>query len=104
MSPEAPGWVAVARLADVSARGRTLVTAGGVEIALFAIDGQVYAIANRCPHRNGPLVRGFVEDGPSIRCPMHGWRYDLRTGESDRPARATVFQVRVTGDEIAILL
>jgi nitrite reductase/ring-hydroxylating ferredoxin subunit len=64
----------------------------------------VYAIRNRCPHRGGPLVRGFVETGPAVRCPMHGWRYDLVTGESDRPARATVYRVRVENDEVSILL
>jgi nitrite reductase (NADH) small subunit len=103
MSPEATGWVAVARLADLGERGRTLVRVGGTEIALFRVDEQVYAIQSRCPHRSGPLIRGFVETGPRIRCPMHGWCYDLTTGESDRPARATVFPVRVDGDRISVL-
>ena len=104
MSPEAAGWVAVARLGDLGDRGRTLVAVGGTEIALFRVDEQVYAIQSRCPHRSGPLIRGFVEAGPAIRCPMHGWRYDLTTGESDRPARATVFPVRVDGDRISVLV
>jgi nitrite reductase (NADH) small subunit len=104
MSPEVSGWVPVARLADLEAGGRTLVGAGGTEIALFRVAERIYAIQNRCPHRSGPLIRGFVEPGPAVRCPMHGWRYDLATGESDRPARATVYPVRVEGDEISVLL
>ena len=104
MSPDDGGWVAVARLADLEPRGRTLVRVGETEIALFRIDAQVYAIQNRCPHRNGPLIRGFVEAGPAVRCPMHGWCYDLATGESDRPARATVYPVRVDGDQISVLM
>ena len=104
MSPEPTGWVAVARLGDLDAQGRAMVKVGEVEIALLRVDGQVYAIQNRCPHRSGPLVRGFVEAGPSIRCPMHGWRYDLTTGASDRPARATVYPVRVDGEQVSILL
>lgn len=104
MSPDGPGWVTVARLAELAASGRALVTVQGNEIALFQVDGRLYAIANRCPHRAGPLIRGFVDPGPGIRCPMHGWRYDLATGESDRPARATVYPVRVEGDEVAVLL
>jgi nitrite reductase (NADH) small subunit len=104
MSPESAGWVAVARLEDLGARDRTLVRVGGMEIALFRVAGRVFAIRNRCPHRNGPLIRGFVEAGPAVRCPMHGWRYDLGTGESDRPARATVYPVRVDGEEISVLL
>jgi nitrite reductase (NADH) small subunit len=104
MSPEGPGWVAVARLADLAERGRTLVQVRDVEIALFRVDERVYAIQSRCPHRSGPLIRGFVDPGPGIRCPMHGWRYDLATGESDRPAKATVYPVRVEGEEISVLL
>jgi len=105
MSPDdGEGWVAVARLADLGERGRTLVRVGVTEIALFRVDERVYAIRNRCPHRDGPLIRGFLEAGPAIRCPMHGWRYDLATGQSDRPARATVYPVRVEGDEISVLL
>jgi nitrite reductase (NADH) small subunit len=96
--------VAVARLDDLGERGRTVVQAGGTEIALFRVADRVYAIQSRCPHRDGPLVRGFVDDGPGIRCPMHGWRYDLVTGESDRPAKATVYPVRVDGEEISVLL
>ena len=104
MSPEAAGWVAVARLADLGERGRMLVAVGGTEIALLRVGDRVYAIQSRCPHRSGPLIRGYVEAGPAIRCPMHGWRYDLTTGESDRPARATVYPVRVDGDQISVLV
>jgi nitrite reductase (NADH) small subunit len=101
MSPDG-GWVVVARLGDFDARGRKLVRLGDLQIALFRVDDRVYAVNNRCPHRDGPLIRGFLEDGPTIRCPMHGWRYDLATGESKRPARATVYPVRLEGDEISV--
>jgi nitrite reductase (NADH) small subunit len=104
MSPDGAGWVAVARLGDLGERGRALVRVGTAEIALFRVDERVYAIDNRCPHRAGPLIRGFIEPGPAVRCPMHGWRYDLATGASDRPARATVYPVRVDGDEISVLV
>jgi nitrite reductase (NADH) small subunit len=103
MSPD-DGWVVVARLGDFDPRGRTLVRLGDREIALFRVAERVYAVNNRCPHRDGPLIRGFLEDGPAIRCPMHGWRYDLATGESDRPARATVYPVRVEGDRVSVRL
>jgi len=104
MSLDGPTWTAVGRLGDLDERGRALVRVQGTEIALFRVDERVYAIDNRCPHRAGPLIRGFVEPGPAVRCPMHGWRYDLATGVSDRPARATVYPVRVDGDQISVLL
>lgn len=101
MSPEPGSWVPVARLVDLAA-GRALVRVNGNDIALFRVGDRVYAIDNRCPHRSGPLIRGFVEEGPAIRCPMHGWRYDLATGACDRPARAVVYPVRLEGDKIAV--
>jgi nitrite reductase (NADH) small subunit len=104
MPPESRGWVPVARLEQLDARGRTVVRAEGVEIALLTVDGRIFAIQSRCPHREGPLVRGLLEPGPAIRCPMHGWRFDLVTGESDRPGRATVYPVRVDDGQISVLL
>jgi len=78
-----------------------LVTAAEREIALFNVEGVLYAINNRCPHKSGPLIRGYL-DGCAIKCPMHGWRYDLATGESERPATATVYPVIVEGDGVFI--
>ena len=52
-------------------------------MALFNVEGRLYAIGNRCPHRSGPLVQGRVEtvDGTlAVRCPIHGWLFDLATG------------------------
>lgn len=60
-----------------------MVTLDGKEVALFNVEGRLYAIANRCPHRGGPLVHGHLEtvSGRSaVRCPLHGWLFDLKTG------------------------
>jgi len=51
-----------------------------VEIAVFKIDGEVYALSNICPHQHTALIYdGFVEDG-CIVCPAHGWMFNLKTG------------------------
>lgn len=60
-------------------RGR-LVHAGGRDVALFLVDGEVRALDNRCEHAGGPLADGVVVDGCVI-CPLHGWVYDLATGQ-----------------------
>jgi len=56
-----------------------VVDVDGQEVALFNVDGAAYAISNRCAHRGGPLSRGHLE-GTAVRCPLHGWLFDLRTG------------------------
>lgn len=59
---------------------RTLPVAGGPEIAVFrTIAGDVYALVNTCPHKQGPLSQGIVH-GDSVSCPLHNWRISLRTG------------------------
>ena len=88
-------WTEVCRLDEFPSSGRKLVKVNGIEIALFNIGGTVYAIKNRCPHRSGPLIRGFIDPPGGIKCPMHGWRFDLRDGSSERPAKATVYPVTI---------
>lgn len=59
------------------------VTVDGKEVALFNVEGRYYAVGGRCPHRSGPLAKGKVEriEGKFVvRCPLHGWLFELETG------------------------
>ena len=81
------------------------VTVEGKEVALFNVDGAYYAVGGRCPHRSGPLAKGKVEtvEGKlAIRCPLHGWLFELETGKClTRPsASIPCFPVRCEGGEI----
>lgn len=60
----------------------TSVDAGGRTLALFNVDGALYAVDNTCPHRGGPLGEGDL-DGAVVTCPWHGRRYDVTTGAHD---------------------
>lgn len=75
----------------------------GKAIAVFNVEGQFYAIDNDCPHRQGPLARGRLE-GATIRCPMHGWLFDLRTGAClNQPQQAVCCHpIRLDGDHRVI--
>jgi len=48
-------------------------------IALFNLDGDIYALDNTCPHAGGPLGEGSVE-GDLVECPWHGWKFHIKTG------------------------
>jgi NAD(P)H-dependent nitrite reductase small subunit len=91
---ETENWIAVCQADDVPPGSRKLVKVNNTEIALFNLRGTTYAIKNRCPHRSGPLIRGYIDDACGVKCPMHGWRFDLRDGSSERPARAQVYPVK----------
>ena len=82
---------------DLPAGARKLVTVQGRAIALFNIEGELFAIADRCPHSGGSLVHGYLTglltsscpgeydyaaSRESIRCPWHAWEFNLRTGRS----------------------
>jgi len=81
------------------------IFAAGRHVALFKIDGIVHALDGICPHKGGPLGEGFCEDG-HVHCPMHGWKFDVRTGEcEERPDRpATSLPVRINGETIEVAL
>ena len=48
-------------------------------IALFNLDGRIFALDNNCPHAGGPLGEGTIE-GEHIACPWHGWKFHIPTG------------------------
>ncbi len=73
--------VAVCTLTDLTPDRGHPVTVNGRRLALFLHQGEVYALEDRCPHREGQLSRGRVEQGEAI-CPLHGWNFDLETGVS----------------------
>lgn len=77
MSEADPGAVTACRVDDVPEDGCLAVADGRVLLA--RVDGDVVAWRNRCLHREAPLDGGLVRDG-IVTCPMHFWRYDLRTG------------------------
>ena len=76
-----------------SGAGSRIELAGGDEAAVFNIDGEYYAIDNFCPHKGAPLSEGLL-CGHIIECSLHGWQFDVRTGEClTVPERIKTFRV-----------
>lgn len=73
-------FITVARVDEVPLNGSLLVEVDDVRVALFNLDGEIYAIADVCTHDGGPLVEGTIINGCEVRCPRHGARFDIRTG------------------------
>jgi nitrite reductase (NADH) small subunit len=73
------------------------------EVAVFRTrSGQLSAIQNRCPHRQGPLCDGVIDETQVI-CPYHGHKFNLKTGEgSEEAERVTVYQVREENGELIL--
>ncbi|MDQ3867710.1 MAG: Rieske 2Fe-2S domain-containing protein [Actinomycetota bacterium] len=91
-------------LSTLAPSGRAVVALAGKEIALFRVEGAVYAVENACPHEGNPLVQGDVA-GTTLTCAYHLWRFDLETGaclSGDEPAR--VYRASVSGADVLIEL
>lgn len=59
---------------------KTIRRSEGRELALYNVNGEFYATENSCPHQSAPLAAGTLCDHV-IECGLHGWQFDVRTGE-----------------------
>jgi nitrite reductase (NADH) small subunit len=108
----------VAKITDLPPGGRKLVHVGKIEIGLFNVDGEIHAYRNICPHAGAPVCVGkiggttlpskvyeyaFGREGCILRCPWHGWEFDLKTGEHlvDPSMRLKKFPVESATGEAA---
>ena len=110
----------VARIGEIPEGGRKLVDLGGIPVGVFHVDGEYFAILNRCPHQAAPLADGHLwpgllvadrpgeyvnrQDIPIISCIWHGWEFDLRTGQSvcdPQRLRVRNYDVQVRADGVA---
>ena len=97
---------AVARLDELTAGVPRLVEAEGRRIVLARVGDAVYACADTCAHKGGPLSEGKLS-GTRLACPWHGWHYDVKTGQCVFPGRgASVasYPVEITNGEIHVEL
>jgi nitrite reductase (NADH) small subunit len=111
----------VGRVGEIPPGERRIVDLEGRSIGVFNVKGTFYALRNACPHQSGPLCRGQVRgllqardqkhlelsrEGEIVRCPWHGWEFDLTNGRSIfNPHRVRVrsYQVTVEPDEDAAI-
>jgi 3-phenylpropionate/trans-cinnamate dioxygenase ferredoxin subunit len=85
-----------------------IVTSGVVSIGVYNLDGQFYAIEDRCSHDDGPLCEGeFDPETGVVVCPRHGANFDIRSGNAlTLPAYepVSVYPVRVVDGIVKIEL
>jgi nitrite reductase/ring-hydroxylating ferredoxin subunit len=93
--------VVVCRAGDVM-EGRGLpVEVDGLRIAVFNDGGRFFALLGRCPHENGSLGLGWIDEGEAV-CPLHHWRFKLESGRctSMRGESVHRFRCEVEGEEV----
>jgi nitrite reductase/ring-hydroxylating ferredoxin subunit len=74
----------------------------GDELAVYNVNGEYYATENSCPHRGAPLTEGEL-CGHIVECGLHGWQFDVRTGEClTVPERIRTYRVNVEDDLVKV--
>lgn len=74
-------WIDAAALDDVPEGDVVAVKVGGKEIALYEVEGEIFATDNLCTHGAARMSDGFLE-GREIECPLHQGRFDVCTGKA----------------------
>ena len=106
----------VAKVSEIPVGEHKIVDVAGRSIGIFNVHGEFYAVRNSCPHQGGPLCEGKVSGfltakvpgefeysrrGEILRCPWHGWEFDVKTGQSwFDPAKTRVRVYPVTVESI----
>lgn len=97
-------WTSVARKSEIeegSILGREV---NGHDVAVYSVDGEIYASDNVCTHAHAHMSDGWLEGGV-LECPLHGGRFDAKTGRGlGAPiiCDLKVYPVRVEGDDIQV--
>jgi nitrite reductase/ring-hydroxylating ferredoxin subunit len=106
--------------AELPAGAHRVVEVGGREIGVYHVDGEHFAVRSRCPHHGAPLCAGpargtmlpsdvhryvYGMDGQVVRCPWHGFEFDLRTGRSladPERFRVKTYPVKVEDGDVVL--
>jgi nitrite reductase/ring-hydroxylating ferredoxin subunit len=96
-------YITIARTGEMEPGKSRVVEVKGKSIAVFNIDGTLFAIDNVCLHMGGPVGEGTLS-GSVVTCPWHGWQYNVETGVkiTDPEQKLQTYEVKVEGDEIKI--
>jgi 3-phenylpropionate/trans-cinnamate dioxygenase ferredoxin subunit len=83
MTERMTGWVQVCPLSQLLPGEMTVAWDGETPIAVFNVDGNLYALEDRCSHEDFELSAGAFDGATaSIECVLHGARFDVRSGQA----------------------
>ncbi|MDQ3702678.1 MAG: Rieske (2Fe-2S) protein [Chloroflexota bacterium] len=111
----------VARADEFGVGARRIMKVGGREVGVFHTTAGLFALRNSCPHQAAPLCLGLITgttlpsqpgqyvwglEGQVLRCPWHGWEFDLNTGvglyDPYRHERVATYEVRIESDDVVL--
>jgi nitrite reductase (NADH) small subunit len=103
--PNAVPWTSIANMNDCPPGRGLEAVVGDQLLAIFNVDGQLFALDGVCPHQGGPLADGELT-GCIVTCPWHGWQFDVRTGQHqlNRAFQQPRFEAKIEDGQIWVNL
>ena len=112
------GRIVVCKVSELPPGSRRIIRVNGREIGVFNVKGKYYALRNLCPHQSAPLCLGeltglaisdepgeieWTREGEILRCPWHGWEFDILNGRTvfQSNARVKTYDVQVEKASLA---
>ena len=110
----------VCEVAELPPGDRKIVRVNGRSVGVFNIDGEYHAVRNACPHHGAPLCQGEITgtmlpsepdqyvwgmDNRVIRCPWHGYEFDINTGRAlydPDELRVKIYEVTVEDGHVVL--
>ncbi len=98
-------FIPVAKIDEIPQGSGLLVETNGRDIALFRLEGAVYATSDVCPHQGASLSTGTM-NGEKIVCPWHQWCFNVKDGSSPLNPRLKIktYEVKLEGNQVFLLL
>ncbi len=100
----AEAWVEIGAADELAAGERMVLQIDDKFVAVFNVDGDYFAIEDRCSHDDGELADGAL-NGCEIECSRHGAKFDIRTGKAlSSPAIVDIesYGVKVEADSLLL--
>jgi nitrite reductase/ring-hydroxylating ferredoxin subunit len=95
------GFIKVCALNELKEQAGRRFIIDEVDLAVFKLEGEVYALSNVCPHQHTKMIYdGFIERG-CVVCPIHGWMFDIQTGNTPTGGRGLdTYETKIIDNDV----
>ncbi|MCP5105832.1 MAG: nitrite reductase small subunit NirD [bacterium] len=99
-------WIELGEIEDIPCMGARILKTGNGNVAVFrTAEDEIFALEDKCPHKNGPLSQGIVH-GRRVTCPLHNLVLELADGQAVPPDEGCVplYSIKIENEKIFVKL
>jgi nitrite reductase/ring-hydroxylating ferredoxin subunit len=102
-------YIRICKISEVlEKKGMKFTLDDDTEIVIFNVNGIYYAVANTCPHNQSHVMHeGFVDNELYVTCPVHGYRFSLKTGmvppdNKEMSGKLEIYKTKIENGELYV--